>query len=291
MTEIAVFGNCYQTGKERQLHLIFDKLEQMGVRLLIDVTFFHFLQEKTGLSPRHAELIADNDFAADVALSIGGDGTFLRTAERVGDKNIPILGINTGRLGFLADVTINDIDPALTELYKNDFRVEERTLLALTMEQNGSERTFCALNEIAILKRDNSSMITIHVDINGTYLNSYEADGLVIATPTGSTAYSLSVGGPIIEPQASDFVLSPVAPHSLTTRPLVITDSSVLDIRTASRTDSFQVSVDGHSYTVDTDQTLRIGKAPYTIKVVKRNKHTFYDTLRDKLMWGADKRF
>ncbi len=291
MIVIAVFGNSYQSDKENHLQYIFERLNSINARILIDSNFYHFLKEKTGLNPSHSELIVDNDFRADIALSIGGDGTFLRTAEKVGDKNIPILGINTGRLGFLADVTLGDIDNALTELDKNDFRVEERTLLQLEMDHNGQKQIFNALNEIAILKRDNSSMITIHVDINGDYLNSYEADGLVIATPTGSTAYSLSAGGPILAPQASNFVLCPVAPHSLTTRPLVITDSCMLDIRTSSRTDAFQVAVDGHSYTVDTDQMLHISKAPYTIKVIKRNHYTFYDTLRDKLMWGADKRF
>lgn len=290
MIEIAVFGNCFQADKGTQIKHVFRMLENIGARVWIDADFYHFLVEKTGITPIHLGLITNNNFHSDIALSIGGDGTFLRTAERIGNKGIPILGINTGRLGFLADVPAHDIDNALTEVYKNHYQVEERSLVQLTITDYDEEYICCALNEIAILKRDNSSMITLHVDIDGQYLNSYEADGLIIATPTGSTGYSLSVGGPIIAPLADNFVLSPVAPHSLTTRPLVITDNAQLDIEVHSRTDAFQVAVDGNSYTLTTGHRLHIRKAPYKIKVVKRPGHTFYETLRDKLMWGADKR-
>lgn len=290
MIEIAVFGNCFQSEKGTQIKHVFRMLEKIGARVFIHADFYHFLVNETGIHPRYAGLITSDDFLADIALSIGGDGTFLRTAERIGSKGIPILGINTGRLGFLADVPANDIDNALTEIYKNHFRVEERSLLQLAITGFDEEYLPFALNEVAILKKDNSSMITIHVDIDNQYLNSYEADGLIIATPTGSTGYSLSVGGPIIEPLADNFVISPVAPHSLTTRPLVITDRCALDIEVHSRTDAFQVAIDGNSYTLTTANRLHIRKAPYKIKVVKRPGHTFYETLRDKLMWGADKR-
>lgn len=290
MIQIAVFGNCFQADKGTQIKHVFRMLDKIEAQVWIDTDFYNFLVNDTGISPSYKGLITTNDFNADIALSIGGDGTFLRTAERVGDKGIPILGINTGRLGFLADVPAHDIDNALTEIYKNNYRVEERSLLQLSISEFNEPYISCALNEIAILKRDNSSMITLHVDIDQQYLNSYEADGLIIATPTGSTGYSLSVGGPIIAPQANNFVISPVAPHSLTTRPLVITDNGDLDIEVHSRTDAFQVAVDGNSYTLTTANRLRIKKAPYQIRVVKRPGHTFYQTLRDKLMWGADRR-
>lgn len=291
MIEIAVFGNCFQADKGTQIKHVFRMLDTIDARVWIDAEFFNFLVNETGIRPNYKGLISGNDFQADIALSIGGDGTFLRTAERIGNKGIPILGINTGRLGFLADVPAHDIDNALTEIYKNHFHVEERSLLELhihDIEDDSYMRH--ALNEIAILKSDNSSMITIHVNIDQGYLNSYEADGLIVATPTGSTGYSLSVGGPIIAPQATNFVISPVAPHSLTTRPLVITDCCELDIEVYSRTGAFQVAVDGNSYTLTTEKRLHIRKAPYKIKVVKRPGHTFYETLRDKLMWGADRR-
>ncbi|MGL4293000.1 MAG: NAD kinase [Bacteroidales bacterium] len=288
--EIAVFGNSFQSEKGSRLGHIFRMLEKIEARVLIDAEFYRFLITKTELRPRYIALIEENDFHADIALSIGGDGTFLRTAERVGNKGIPILGINTGRLGFLADVPVHDIDNALTEIYKNHYNIEERSLLQLSISGYDEPYMAYALNEVAILKRDNSSMITIRVDIDSNFLNSYEADGLIISTPTGSTGYSLSVGGPIIEPKADNFVISPVAPHSLTTRPLVITDQCALDIEVHSRTDAYLVSVDGNSYTLTTANRLHIRKAPYKIRVVKRPGHTFYETLRDKLMWGADRR-
>lgn len=290
MIEIAVFGNCFQANKGTQIKHVFRMLDKIGARIFIDTEFYRFLVQETGIQPTYVGLIEGNIFQTDIALSIGGDGTFLRTAERVGDKGIPILGINTGRLGFLADVPANDIDNALTEIYKNNYRVEERSLLEVAISDFSNEYIRFGLNEVAILKRDNSSMITIHVEINGHYLNSYEADGLIIATPTGSTGYSLSVGGPIIEPQAKNFVISPVAPHSLTTRPLVITDGCTLSIDVQSRTNAYQVAIDGNSYTLTTTNRLKIRQAPYKIKVVQRPRHTFYETLRDKLMWGADKR-
>lgn len=290
MIDIAIFGNTYQNKKNGQLKHLFSMLEKMGANILIDAEFYQFLKKESDIAPHYSMLIEDNHFEADIALSIGGDGTFLRTAERVGAKGIPILGINTGRLGFLADVPLYDIDNALNEIYKNNFRVEERSLLEVTISEFDQEYNAYALNEVAILKRDNSSMIKIHIDTNDGFLNSYEADGLVIATPTGSTAYSLSVGGPIIEPESRNFVLSPVAPHSLTTRPLVIKDTHQLTVHVDSRTYAYLVSIDGRSYTLGTHQTVSVRKAPFMIKVAKRHKHTFYDTLRDKLMWGADKR-
>ena len=182
MVEIAVFGNCYQTEKGTQLKRIFALLEQMSLNVSIDAEFYRFLKEKNGINPQHKSLIVDNNFYADVVLSIGGDGTFLRAAQRVGDKGFPILGINTGRLGFLADVPVNDIDKALEEIYKNNYSIEERSMLSLEISNFEGVYKSVALNEIAILKRDISSMITIRVEINESLLNNYEADGLVIAT-------------------------------------------------------------------------------------------------------------
>ncbi|MDO5570991.1 MAG: NAD kinase [Bacteroidales bacterium] len=290
MREIAVFGNSYINKKENQIKHLFQVLRKIDAKILIDREFYNFIKQNIEINIDDCAVITDNNFKADIALSIGGDGTFLRTAEKIADKEIPILGINVGRLGFLADVPVNDIDAALLEIYKNDFNVEDRNLLELHISNYSKNYKRFALNEVAILKRDNSSMITIHVDIDNHYLNSYEADGLIIATPTGSTAYSLSVGGPILEPTANNFVLSPVAAHTLTMRPLVITNNYELTANVQSRTNSFQVSIDGTAYTLSTNNLLSIKKAPYTIKVVKRKNHTFFETLRDKLMWGLDKR-
>ena len=228
---------------------------------------------------------------ADIALSIGGDGTFLRTAKEIKDSDIPILGINTGRLGFLADINFHDLEETIKELFTGNYLIEERSLLKVIPNTTEQEINYeYALNEIAILKQDTSSMLTLHTYIDDDYLTSYQADGLIIATPTGSTAYSLSVGGPILMPKSSSLVLSPIAPHNLTSRPLVVNHDVVLKIKIESRSNTFLVSTDGYSKIYDTTTEIIVRKADHTIKVVKRKGHTFYETLRDKLLWGVDVR-
>ena len=266
-------------------------MEKVDVEMYVDKDFYEFVSKKLNISPQVAGLIGeDDDFDGDIALSIGGDGTFLRTASRIGKKGIPILGINTGRLGFLADVSSNETQYVLSEILNKNYTVESRTLLRLTTDKHDFQGTNYALNEVAVLKSDNSAMITIHAYINGNYLNSYLADGLLIATPTGSTAYSMSVGGPIIEPTASNFVITPIAPHSLNTRPLVITDDSTIMLRIESRNKHVLISLDGRSEEFDREVIITIKKANFTTQVVKRFNHTFFDTIRTKLMWGADHR-
>lgn len=228
---------------------------------------------------------------ADIALSIGGDGTFLRTAKEIKDSDIPILGINTGRLGFLADINFHDLEETIKELFTGNYLIEERSLLKVIPNTTEQEINYeYALNEIAILKQDTSSMLTLHTYIDDDYLTSYQADGLIIATPTGSTAYSLSVGGPILMPKSSSLVLSPIAPHNLTSRPLVVNHDVVIKIKIESRSNTFLVSTDGYSKIYDTTTEIIVRKADHTIKVVKRKGHTFYETLRDKLLWGVDVR-
>lgn len=228
---------------------------------------------------------------ADMALSIGGDGTFLRTAAKVGNTGIPILGINAGRLGFLADIQLSEATEVLPQmLTEGKYQVEHRALLNLDIPDCRQPYQHFALNEISVLKRDASSMVSVQVYIDGELLNQYDADGLVIATPTGSTAYAMSAGGPILEPQSHCFVIVPIAPHSLTTRPLVIRDGGVIDIRVLSRNNLFLVAIDGIPLHLTTEYSLRITRADFEIGVVRRPDHTFFDTLRQKLMWGADAR-
>lgn len=228
---------------------------------------------------------------ADMALSIGGDGTFLRTAARIGNSGIPILGINAGRLGFLADVQLNEASSVLPQmLTQGKYDVEHRALLHLEIPDCRQPYQHFALNEVAILKRDVSSMVSVSVYIDGSLLNQYDADGLTIATPTGSTAYAMSAGGPILEPQSHCFVIVPIAPHSLTTRPLVIRDGGVIDVRVKSRNNLFLVAIDGLPLHLTTEYSLRLTRADYEIGVVRCPEHTFFDTLRQKLMWGADVR-
>lgn len=289
--KVGVFGSEYQMEKQNIIKRLFEKLRSQEAEIYVDVDFYTFLTDAFDYEPPVTGLLADDDMSdLDLVLSIGGDGTFLRTAARVNRQNVPILGINTGRLGFLADVSKNEIEDTLDEIFKNYYRVEERTLLRLHTEEKAYRGYNYALNEIAILKRDTSSMITIHTWLNDDYLTSYQADGLVIATPTGSTAYSMSVNGPIIVPQSQSVVLSPVAPHSLNVRPLVVPDTSIITLGVESRSQSFLIALDGRSEIFPSGIQLRVNKADYTTKVIKRYNHTFYETLREKLMWGADAR-
>lgn len=226
-----------------------------------------------------------------MAFSIGGDGTFLRTVSAIREKNIPILGINTGRLGFLADVSENDMEQTLSEILNGNYTIEERSQLKLRVNDSSCEAADFALNEIAILKQDSSSMITIDVNINGERLTSYEADGLLVSTPTGSTAYSLSVGGPIMAPNTSNFIITAIAPHSLSARPLVIEDDNILTLTIRSRSSCFLISLDGRSKAMPINgTTLQITKAKTSVRVVKRIGQTFYSTLKNKLKWGTDPR-
>lgn len=287
---IAVFGNIYRTVILSHIKVLFEYFEDKGVTLLLDNELYEFVHEFGECSMEHAEIIQNDDFQADLCLSIGGDGTFLNSAARIGRKQIPILGINTGRLGFLADVPSEEILPALVAVLSSKFQVEDRTLLfAETSDGEEFEYPY-ALNEISVLKQDSSSMISINASVNGQVIHTYQADGLVVSTPTGSTAYSMSVGGPLLVPQAQNIILSPVASHSLNVRPLIVPDTWTIELEVHSRSRCYLVAMDGRSKVLEQTTKLRITKADYTIKVIKQLNHTFFDTLKDKLMWGVDKR-
>jgi len=287
--KIGIFGSECQTDKQAIIRRLFDKLNDLGAEIFVESRFHLFLTESLHYKPNIAGIINDS-FSFDMALSVGGDGTFLRTVAYINKHDIPILGINTGRLGFLADISVDDMEQTLDEVYCGKYRLEERTLLCLHSAEHAYHGFNYALNEVAVQKRDTSSMLTIHTKLNGEYLTSYQADGLVIATPTGSTAYSMSVNGPIISPLNQDIVLSPVAPHSLNVRPLIIPDTYSITLNVESRNKFFLVALDGRSEIFPTDFELTIGKANFTTKIVKRLDHSFYQTLREKLMWGADVR-
>ncbi len=228
----------------------------------------------------------------DFALSIGGDGTFLTSAAAIGRKNIPILGINCGHLGFLAEVQSDDVDAILQQLIDGKYTIEQRSLLNVSVfDKSGSLRDNIimapnALNEIAILKEGLSSMLQIELKVNGELLHTYNSDGLVIATPTGSTAYNLSIGGPLMAPQSRGIILTPIAPHSLTVKPLVVPDDWKFDIRVTSRYDAYMVSVDGRSQSLSTDMSLHVERAKYTVKVVQVGDNSFLKSLQNKLNWG-----
>lgn len=287
--KIALYGNSYQKAKSEHVLLLFEALRKYDIELFIEKKYFDFLSEQKVNIPS-AQTFDSLEYNVDVVLSVGGDGTFLRTAEQTAGLNIPILGINAGRLGFLADVSKTEIETAVEELMNGNYNIEERTMLQVEVDGLPSDCTPYALNEVAVLKQDSSSMITINATLGNDFLNSYQADGLIVATPTGSTGYSLSVGGPILMPESADFVISPVAPHTLNVRPLVVPDNQEIKLLVDSRTGNYLVALDGRSYVMPCDKEIKLSRAPFRTLVVKRLNHTFPVTLRNKLMWGVDNR-
>lgn len=286
----AIFGNTYQAKKSASVQRLISILEKHGASLLIDKAFYHYLTEELKINVSAESLIEGNNFDADFVISMGGDGTFLEAARHVGDKGTPILGINMGRLGFLSDYQTEDIPSAIEDIYNGTFRIEERTVLMVQDQDNSIQGYPYALNEVAVLKHDNSSMISIDVEVNGEFLTTYQADGLIVNTSTGSTGYALSVGGPIIGPGSNIIGLVPVAPHSLTVRPLTISADAVVCMKVKSRSHHYLLSVDGRSESAQEGICITVKKAPYTINVLKHSEGSFFRTLREKLMWGADSR-
>ena len=226
----------------------------------------------------------------DFVLSVGGDGTLLDTVIQVGRLEIPIVGINTGRLGFLATVAKEMIQKAIDDLIEKQYSLESRTLVSLETSRPVFNGMNFALNEFTIHKRDTSSMIIVHTYINGQYLNSYWADGLIVATPTGSTGYSLSCGGPLITPGAKNFVITPVSPHNLNVRPIIVSDESVISFQIEGRSEKFLISLDSRSTAIDATVELKLRKADFSAKLVKFYGYSYFDTLRQKLNWGYDMR-
>ena len=280
---VALFGNIYQTKKSAAIQKVLSCLSEFRAEVMVDQAYYDFLKNDQQLDVPATKVFTGDDFEADFAISMGGDGTFLQTANRVGRKQIPILGVNMGRLGFLADVTPTDIESCLLSLAEEDYAVESRAVIEVASGMY-------ALNDVAILKRDSASMISIRVHINGEYLTTYQADGLIISTPTGSTAYSLSNGGPIIVPGTGVLLMTAVAPHSLNIRPIVIPDSAEITLDVESRSHSFLVAVDGRSEKCKEGTRITLRRAPYNIRVVKRSGMQYFSTLREKVMWGADVR-
>ena len=287
--KFAIFGNTYQAKKSVAVENIIRCLNNYGAYISIDSEYYHFLVEEYKIKLDVNRVFRDNDFDADFVISMGGDGTFLKAVSRVGDKSIPIIGVNMGRLGFLADVCPNDFRYCLETLYSGDYTVESRTLMEVVADADFLGSKY-ALNDVAILKRDNASMISIPTSINGNYITTYEADGLIVSTPTGSTAYSLSNGGPIIVPGTKVFSLTAVAPHSLNVRPMVIADNSELTFQVECRSSHFLLAIDGRSETLPDGSSFSIRRAPFSVKIVKRPGKRYFDTLREKMMWAADSR-
>ena len=291
--QILVFGNKYKLKFINSVKDLFFKLKHRGANILFDKEFAQEIQA-SGMLDISEFNVFNNDFSGDIAISLGGDGTLLTTANRIGNRQIPILGINLGRLGFLTDVQAHELDNLDDIIFNKKYKVDDRMILRAEIKSSlltpNSSLVEYSLNEIAVLKQDLSSMISIDVSLNDEPLHTYQADGLLVSTPTGSTAYSLSVGGPIMMPENHNLIIAPVASHSLNVRPLIIPDNWKIDLKVSSRSHSYLASIDGRSITMPDTATISISKADYTVRIIRLEGHSFLNTLKTKLMWGADVR-
>ncbi|PBJ11728.1 NAD kinase [Flavobacterium sp. ACN6] len=292
--KIAIYGQYYQNSTEPIIKDIFSFFNSHNVEMVIEENFLKMLYEKQLIKKEYKTFspstALDNSF--EMLISIGGDGTILRAAAFVRNSGVPLLGINAGRLGFLAKVQKENIDSLLQFVIDQNYTTSERTLLGLTSEPKNEafEELNFAMNEVTVSRKDTTSMITVETYLNNEYLNSYWADGLIISTPTGSTGYSLSCGGPILTPDVKSLVITPIAPHNLTARPLVIPDDTEITLRVTGREDQYLVSLDSRISSVKNESILKIKKTDYKIKMVEIPGETFLKTLRNKLLWGEDKR-
>lgn len=288
--KFAIFGNKHQTKKSRSIEQLFNAIVSHGDTFAIDAPFYHFLLGEGIKVPTPDEIIENNDFTADIAISFGGDGTLLRTASRVGNRAIPILGINAGRLGFLTSTSNENLQHTIDLIHAGEYRTEELGLIEAVTDGTELKSYPFALNEIAIMKHDSSSMMTIEATLNGRDKIIYRADGLIVAAPSGSTGYSLSVGGPIITPNANVLALTPIASHSLNARPIIIGDDTVIEIKVNSRSHNFLIAIDGRNESCDETTGITVRKADYKQLIIRLREHSFIQNLQEKLMWGADVR-
>jgi NAD+ kinase len=294
MMKIAIYGQYYQNTSQPSIKTLLDFLIKKDLKVFIESEFFDMIQNEVNSILNHDAFGRFNklDNSYDLLISIGGDGTILRAITFVRDLGIPIVGINTGRLGFLATIQTNQIESAITSILEKRYKISERALLSIetTPENKDLVRTNFALNEIAVSRKNTTSMITVETHLNGEYLTSYWADGLIVSTPTGSTGYSLSCAGPVITPDANNFVLTPIAPHNLSARPLVIPDDMEIQLKVDGREDDYLISLDSRIATLPNSTVVIIKKAPFKINMVELLDESFIDTLRKKMLWGEDKR-
>jgi len=292
--KIAIFGQYYQNNTAEIVTKVVEFLEKNEISIAFEHSFLSILQEKNIVLKTFASFsnYAELDSDIDALISIGGDGTILKAATFIRDKNIPIIGINAGRLGFLATVQYENIEVLLEKLIRKNYIISKRSLLSVRTfpEYDNFKELDFALNEVTVARKDTTSMITIDTSLNNEYLTSYWADGLIISTPTGSTGYSLSCGGPVLTPEVASLVVTPMAPHNLNARPLVITDDTEITLKVSGREEQFLISLDSRIAAVAIDTTVYIKKAPFTLSIIEFKEETFLATIRKKLLWGADKR-
>ncbi len=290
----AIYGQFYHTNSGAYIEELLNVLDSENIEVAIEENFLRLIDESKEIEKdfHHFATFTELDDTFDIFISVGGDGTILHSVNFVQDLNIPIMGINTGRLGFLATVHKEEIRATISRLLKNEYKISERSLLCIMTQPEAEElcHNNFALNEIAVSRKNSTSMITIDTWLDGEPLTSYWADGLIVSTPTGSTGYSLSCGGPVITPATKALVITPIAPHNLNARPLVIKDNTTITLKVSGRADDYLVSMDSRLETLKNNTTVTIKKAPFKVKMVEFTSDTFLKTLRKKLLWGEDKR-
>lgn len=291
--KIAIYGTSFGSDFKKYAEQFFSILDKNKTEITVYKPFYDFLETEAGIKvPGKSTFSKDSllNKNIDLMFSIGGDGTFLEAMYFVYGPGIPIVGINSGHLGFLANISKENIPSAMNSIFQGNYTFESRALLDVKSEQDNFGEFNFALNELTVFKKDTYTMIKVHTFINEEFLNSYWADGLIISTPTGSTAYALSVGGPIVMPGSDNFIIAPIAPHSLTVRPLVVADDNVITLVVETRGGQYMASLDHRATAIDQKVKLVIRKADNCIKMVRLPENNFFSTLRNKLMWGIDKR-
>ena len=294
MKKVAVYGQSYSISAEKEIQILLEILEENNIVCFIESKFYDLLVEGDILNKKYPTFSHFNDLnnSFDLMFTLGGDGTILRAVTYIRDLGIPMLGINTGRLGFLATINKKTIKESVTLILNGAYSLQERTLLSVKtspVTEKFSEINF-ALNEVTIARKNTTSMIGVTTNLNHEYLTNYWADGLIIATPTGSTGYSLSCNGPVVSPDSKNLVITPIAPHNLTARSMVISDETSIQLEVDSREKEFLISLDSRIASVEKNTKVFIEKAPFTIKSIIPNNQSFLQTLRSKLLWGEDTR-
>ena len=291
--KIAVYGPLYNERSKSTIKILIEYLKNRSVDVFFEKDFYESVLKNSNIDIEsfRCDTFKSLDTSFELLISIGGDGTILRAITYVKDLNIPIVGINTGRLGFLATIPMNTVEKALNEIFDGNYRISKRSLLAISIDEG--EAVFdlnFALNEITVSRKNTTSMISVETWLDDEYLTSYWADGLIVSTPTGSTGYSLSCGGPVIMPESDSLVLTPIAPHNLNARPLVISSNKIIKLKVSGREDEHLVSLDSRIKTLPNNTTITIQKAPFNVQMIELKDERFIETLRKKLLWGADQR-
>ena len=291
--KIAVYGPLYNERSKSTIKILIEYLKTQNADVFFEKDFYESVLKNSNIDIEsfRCDTFKSLDTSFELLISIGGDGTILRAITYVKDLNIPIVGINTGRLGFLATIPMNTVEKALNEIFDGNYRISKRSLLAISIDEG--EAVFdlnFALNEITVSRKNTTSMISVETWLDDEYLTSYWADGLIVSTPTGSTGYSLSCGGPVIMPESDSLVLTPIAPHNLNARPLVISSNKIIKLKVSGREDEHLVSLDSRIKTLPNNTTMTIQKAPFNMHMVELKDERFIETLRKKLLWGADQR-